>query len=143
MGNANTRLYHIWNGMRGRCLHKSYQNYKHYGAKGVNICDSWDSFSNFEKWALNNGYKDNLTLDRIDNNKGYSPSNCRWITIKAQENNRSNNKRLTYNGVNMTVSEWAEHLNINTQTLYTRLKRGWSVERTLTTPARRKGGECY
>lgn len=140
MNKSETRLYHIWNGMRGRCLHRSYPNYKNYGAKGITICDSWGNFEKFKEWALNNGYSEALTLDRINNKKGYNPNNCRWVSIKTQENNRANNRNLFYNGLNMTVSEWAEYLGINTQTLFTRLKRGWSIERTLTTPIR-KGGD--
>lgn len=140
MTKSETRLYHIWNGMRGRCLHRSYPNYKNYGAKGITICDSWGNFEKFKEWALNNGYSEALTLDRINNKKGYNPNNCRWVSIKTQENNRANNRNLFYNGLNMTVSEWAEYLGINTQTLFTRLKRGWSIERTLTTPIR-KGGD--
>ena len=140
MDKTKTRLYHIWNGMRGRCLHESCAGYKYYGAKGVSICEDWGDFDNFKKWALNNGYKDGLTLDRIDNKKGYSPNNCRWVTIKMQENNRSNNRRLFYKGEYKTVSEWAEYLGFNTQTLFTRLQRGWSIERALTTPIKVKGG---
>ena len=140
MNKSETRLYHIWNGMRGRCLHRSYPNYKNYGAKGITICDSWGNFEKFKEWALNNGYSEALTLDRINNKKGYNPNNCRWVSIKTQENNRANNRNLFYNGLNMTVSEWSEYLGINTQTLFTRLKRGWSIERTLTTPIR-KGGD--
>lgn len=129
--------------MRGRCLHKSYDNFKNYGGKGVKIYKEWLIFENFKKWALENGYNEILTLDRIDNSKDYEPNNCRWVSMKEQENNRTNNRKLFYNGEYKTVSEWANYLGFNNKTLFTRLKRGWSVERTLATPIREKGGEHY
>lgn len=140
MNKSETRLYHIWNGMRGRCLHKSYASFKNYGGKGVKIVKEWLKFENFKKWALENGYSETLTLDRIDSNKDYEPNNCRWVSMKKQQNNKTNNRKLFYNGEYKTVSEWAECLGVNTQTLFTRLKRGWSVERTLATPVKVKGG---
>lgn len=129
---SQTRLYHIWNGMRGRCLRKTSHNYKNYGGRGIKITGEWDSYKAFKEWALENGYREDLTLDRIDNNGDYEANNCRWVTLKDQENNRNNNKKIEYDGKILTVTQWAELLNINAQTIYTRLRRGWSIEKTFT-----------
>ena len=85
----NPRLYRIYYGMMSRCFNKKYDAYKHYGARGITVCDEWAGhFYVFEKWALDNGYDDSLTLDRINNDGNYEPSNCRWTTMKVQSNNR-------------------------------------------------------
>lgn len=85
----NERLYRIYYGMMSRCNNKKYDAYQHYGARGIRVCDEWNGhFYDFEKWALLNGYEDDLTLDRIDNDGNYEPSNCRWTTMKVQSNNR-------------------------------------------------------
>ena len=142
-GDCYERLYHIWNGMIGRCTHKSYPSYKHYGKNGVSVCDQWKEYESFKKWALENGYDDNLLIDRIDNGKGYSPDNCRFVTAKQQQNNKTNNHVLTFKGQRKTVCEWAEILNVNPQALFSRLKRGWTIERTLSEPIHLKGGVCH
>lgn len=133
---SGTRIYHIWNGMIGRCIRESYPSYKNYGAKGINVCEEWKSFENFYEWAMSNGYEEHLTIERIDSGKNYDPSNCCWATMKEQQNNRCNNHVITYNGQSKTVSQWAEELGMKTQTLFTRFKRNWSTERALTTKAR-------
>lgn len=89
-----TRLFRIWCGMKQRCEDVNAINYRHYGGKGIKVCDEWrNNAQAFYEWAMANGYRDDLSIDRIDNSKGYSPDNCRWATMKEQQNNRSNNKK--------------------------------------------------
>lgn len=113
-GMYGTRLYIIWRGIKSRCNNKNAENYKYYGAKGVKICDEWDKdFISFVEWAMANGYKDNLTIDRIDVNGNYEPSNCRWISNDEQQRNRRNNRFVTIDGITKCVSEWARELGVS------------------------------
>lgn len=133
-GMSGTRIYRIWNDMRTRCYSESHKSYPEYGGRGITVCDEWkNSSDSFIEWALENGYNDSLTLDRIDNNKGYSPNNCRWATMKEQANNTRKNVVIKYNGEEKTISQWADELGINRNTLSNRIKRGWSVERAFET----------
>lgn len=134
-GMTNTRLYRIWWAMRERCKNKKRPNYKYYGEKGIMVCPEWDGdFRAFYDWSMANGYKDNLTIDRVNGNGNYEPSNCRWVTPTEQVNNRPTyNHILTLNGEAHTIAEWARLLNINRTTINARLKLGWSVEKALTT----------
>lgn len=101
------------------------------------MCDEWkDNYLSFKEWALNNGYAENLTIDRIDVNGNYEPSNCRWATIKEQANNRRSNTLLKFHGETKTISQWADTIGIPQKTIKGRLSHGWDVERTLTTPIR-------
>lgn len=134
-GKRYTRLYKIWCNMKGRCENPKADNYKYYGARGIKVCDIWEkNFENFYNWSIKNGYEENLTIDRIDVNGNYCPENCAWKTIKEQENNRRNNRVLMFNGIEKNVTEWSEELGINRETIYKRLRSGWSIEKTLTTP---------
>lgn len=118
-----------------RCTNPKNTSYERYGAKGVAVCDEWlDDFMNFYNWAMANGYRDDLTIDRIDNEKGYSPDNCRWATEKEQAYNKKSNRNLTYKGKTMTMAEWAKVIGISSSSLFGRMKRGWSVEKALSTP---------
>lgn len=128
------RLYRIWSGMISRCTNENVDSYKYYGAKGISVCEEWKDYVKFKQWAESNGYNDNLTIDRINNDKEYCPENCRWITIKEQERNRSNNHIVEYNGESHTISEWSEIFNINVDDLIYRIKSGWDIQTALTKP---------
>ena len=126
------RLTNIYSMMKQRCYNTNSQNFKYYGGKGVSVCDEWRNNSQaFYDWAMTHGYKDGLTLDRIDNDGNYEPSNCRWVTMKEQDNHRSNNVILTLNGESHTIPEWSEILGIKQHVIRNRITRGWSVENTL------------
>jgi hypothetical protein len=131
-----TRIYKIYHGIKNRCLKEREPSYKKYGAKGITICDEWkNSFEAFYEWAISNGYADNLSIDRIDGTKGYSPDNCRWASFEVQNNNTSRNHLITYNGKTQTMAQWAEEIGINYNKLSARLNRSkWSIEKALTTP---------
>ncbi|MDL2301830.1 hypothetical protein LJC58_05685, partial [Lachnospiraceae bacterium OttesenSCG-928-D06] len=96
-----SRLYHIWCNMKARCNNPNHTYYANYGGRGITVCDEWNDFLSFRDWALDNGYSDTLTIDRIETDNGYSPENCRWVTMKIQENNRTNNRRITFDGITM------------------------------------------
>lgn len=134
----NPRLYTIWKGMNARCFNERHKSFKDYGAKGIAVCEDWKHFEPFKEWALSHGYADDLTIDRIDVSKGYSPDNCRWVSVREQNNNQARTLWLTYNGETMQLSYWADRLGINYHTLYDRLYlHGWSIEKAFNTPVRR------
>ena len=135
-GKKHTRLYNIWCNMKKRCYNKNFTYYSNYGGRGIEVCDEWkNDFQAFYDWSMNNGYNDLLTIDRIDNDKGYSPENCRWVTRKVQNSNSRNCHYLEYKGETHTISEWAELVDIPMKTIHLRITRlKWSVERALTTP---------
>lgn len=120
-GGFGTRLYRIWCGMKNRCYNPNEPNYKRYGAKGITVCDEWkDNFEAFRKWALNNGYQDDLSIDRKDGKSGYSPDNCRWATSKEQNNNLSTNIFITFKEKNLTAKQWSEEMGIPYKTVLER-----------------------
>lgn len=132
---SKERLRRVLKNMKSRCYNPNFTDYKNYGARGIKICDLWignNGFKNFYKWAMASGYKEGLTLDRIDFNGNYEPSNCRWATMREQQNNRSNNLLLTYNGKTQTASQWGDETGIKKGTICARIRNGWSVERALT-----------
>lgn len=124
-GMYQTRIYSIWENMKARCNCPSEKHYMNYGGRGIKVCQSWNEFENFYKWAIQNGYNDNLTIDRIDNDKGYSPDNCRFVSRIVQQNNRRVNKTITYNNETHTIAEWSRIKNIKASTIRARLKYGW------------------
>ena len=135
-GGCGTRLYRIWKNMKKRCNNPNSPDYiKWYGSHNIKVCDEWNnSFESFRDWAMSNGYNDNLSIDRIDVDGDYSPNNCRWSTNITQANNKHNVNRIEYNGESHTVTEWANIIGVNRQTLYYRLfVYKWSIERALTT----------
>lgn len=128
-GGKHKRLYDIWINMRARCYGKTHPNYPLYDGRGICICDEWNSFEAFEKWALDAGYDKSscrgaYTLDRIDVNGNYEPSNCRWISADEQNRNKRNTRNITYNGKTQCVAEWARELNLKPRTIYSRISRG-------------------
>jgi hypothetical protein len=134
-----TRLYGIYHGMKQRCYLKTDANYCLYGGRGIVICDEWkNDFMCFRNWAIANGYTDKLSVDRINVNGNYEPSNCRWATCKVQSNNKTNNRFLTLNNQTKTFSEWCEIFEMPTSTLSNRLKRGWTFERAITQSVRER-----
>lgn len=138
-GMTNTRLYRIYKKMYRRCYFPKTKYYDNYGGRGITICPEWlgeRGFENFAKWALENGYSDNLSIDRIENDKGYSPDNCRWATRKEQANNTRSTVFLTYKGETKPASEWSEITGIKQDTLTWRKRNGWSDEKCIETPKR-------
>lgn len=138
-GKTNTRLYHIWHGMKARCFNSNDPDFKNYGKRGIGVCNEWkEDFPTFYDWAMSNGYADNLTIDRIDVNGNYEPSNCRWATINKQQNNRRNNKIYNFNGQKHTLNEWAEISGIKYTTLRARLAQNkMTIEKALTMPVKK------
>ena len=122
---TTNRIFNIWRDMIRRCELPKRTNYKYYGGKGIKVCNEWHDFKTFVDWAFSNGYKDNLTIERINNNGNYEPKNCTWKSIKEQCKNRSSNKNVTANGETHTIMEWAKILNMNPCTLYNRKRSGW------------------
>lgn len=136
-GMSNTALYYIWNGIKERCYNKNYSRYHNHGGRGIKVCDAWlHDFMNFYNWATNNNYQEGLTIDRIDNNGNYEPSNCRWVDKKIQNRNKRNNINFTINGETKCLAEWCEILNLNYSTVRKRLKLGWPVEKAFELEAR-------
>lgn len=143
-GKTHTRLYNVWCGMKQRCYNIKSKKYSIYGARGIKVCEEWkNDFMSFYNWAMANGYDGTAeygkcTIDRINVNGNYEPNNCRWITYKEQANNRRNNTILNYNGETHNITEWSNILNLNRKTIKHRLKKGWAVEKTLSTPLIKK-----
>lgn len=133
-GMSKTKLFYVWQGMQRRCYNPNVKEFKNYGTRGITVCQEWlDDFMAFYNWAMANGYKKGLSIDRIDVNGNYEPSNCRWTDMKTQQRNRSNNHLLTFKDKTHCISEWSEITGISQTAIKNRLYRGWSVEKALTT----------
>ena len=118
-----SRLYSIWYNMKRRCNNINDKDYKNYGGRNIKICNEWlIDYSNFYNWAMQNGYQGDLTIDRINNDGNYEPSNCRWVTMKKQLNNQRRNKKYTYKNKTQTLSQWCEEYGFKYTTLRERLK---------------------
>lgn len=143
-GGRNERLYAVWQGMKSRCYNPKSRFYQRYGGRGIIMCPEWkDDYNEFRIWALNNGYDQNssrgmCTIERLDNNSGYSPDNCVWATSKTQCNNRSSNHIIEAYGESHTLTEWAEKIGVRKDTLRRRIcVYGWTPERAVTEPTHR------
>jgi hypothetical protein len=143
----HTHLYDVWKSIRQRCNNPKNRGYHNYGGRGITICEEWDkSFETFYKWSYANGYstenqkdeKLKLTIDRIDNNGNYEPSNCRWVDRKTQASNTRIAKFFTINGETKCFSEWCRIFGIHRATFDRRIKNGWSIEKAITTPIKKK-----
>jgi hypothetical protein len=140
-GDAKERLYGIYLGMKGRCYNPNYDSYKYYGGRGIKVCDEWlENYLNFKSWALDNGYTEKLTIDRIDVNSDYKPSNCRWATLEEQANNKTDNAYIEYNGKSQTLRQWCNELDLDYKLIVERFHQPcWkdkSIEEKFFTPKR-------
>ena len=133
-GTHERRLYDIWSNMKQRCENPEYAYRHNYGGRGITVCAEWHDNEKFFSWALANGYDHKLTIERIDNNKGYSPDNCRWATYTEQNRNKRNVVILELDGERKTMPEWAEHVGINCNVLRSRLRSGWELIDALAIP---------
>ena len=132
-GMSRTKFYKMYDSIKKRCLNKNNKDYKNYGGRGIKICEEWlnkeNGFINFYNWSMENGYKEGLSIDRINNNGNYEPKNCRWITNKEQQRNTRNNVFLTYKGETHCLAEWAEILNLTHSCIKGRHSRNLPIEK--------------
>lgn len=135
-GRSNTRIYKIWSNMKSRCYKDDNNRYARYGGRGIQVCDEWrNDFEKFYEWSIANGYADNLSIDRIDNDGNYCPENCRWADYKTQSNNRKSNRLFTLMGETHTLMEWCERYEVPYDRVKQRLfKLGWDIEHALMQP---------
>ena len=127
-----TKIYSKWLWMKARCYKEHTHGYKNYGGRGIKVCDEWlHNFKNFYDWAINNGYSDDLTIERIDTNGDYEPSNCKWITNLEQQNNKRNNRFIEYKGEKHTIAEWSRITGINKNIILDRLNNNWDTAEIL------------
>lgn len=141
-GDSRERLHNIWYLIIDRCRNPESPCYDRYGGRGIDICDEWadgiDGYFRFKEWALANGYSKDLSVDRINNNSGYSPENCRWATREEQGNNKCNNRMIEHDGKTMTISQWARELGVPMKNLHNRIVNlGWDIDRAFTQPYRK------
>jgi hypothetical protein len=142
-GMSNTRFYHIWAQIRQRCVNKNCVSYSKYGKRGIKVCDNWLVFINFRD-DMYPSYLEHCeiygekqtTIDRIEGDGNYCKENCRWATYKEQANNESKNVIITYGDESLNITQWAEKLNIDKNCLYQRIRKGWSVKRTIEEPVK-------
>ena len=132
----HSKEYGIWVSMRNRCSNPNVKAYANYGGRGIKVCDRWQSFENF--YADMGARPDGMTLERIDNDGDYEPSNVRWATRAEQANNKRNNRLLSFDGVTKTLAQWADGLGVSHATLVMRLKQGWPIDKAVTLPQQNK-----
>lgn len=137
-GTSSDSIYHVYYAMLSRCTNPQNKRYSGYGGKGITVCEEWsNSYTSFYEWSMANGWKQGLTIDRIDNNKDYCPTNCRWTTMKVQSNNRSNSKYHTLDGESKTLSQWCDIYGKRYDNVKSRLALGWSLKDALEKPVKR------
>lgn len=129
---TGSKLHEVWKEMLRRCKDKNIKSIS-YKKSHIQVCQQWRNAKIFIDWALSNGYKEGLQIDRIENSKGYSKENCRWVTPRQNSNNKSNTVYIEYKNIRKPLQYWGDELKINAHTLSTRLKRGWTIERAFTT----------
>ena len=132
---CKTRIYRIWGGMMDRTTNPNSRSYKNYMGRGIDICDEWKEFNNFKDWAFSHGYADNLSIDRIDVNGNYEPTNCRWVDNRTQSRNKRGTLYATRKGETKPLIDWCEIEGINYNRVHQRITAGWTVEEALSTPA--------
>lgn len=137
-GQKGTRLYDIWHGMKQRCTNENDKAYKNYGGRGVQVCAEWMAFEPFFSWALASGYEESLTLERVDVNGDYEPSNCTWVTKAEQQANKRTNVRLSCRGETHCVAEWSRISGVSDDRISHRLSKGWDIEDAIFKPVRKK-----
>lgn len=129
-GYRHTRLYRIWTQIKTRCNNSNYEHFNRYGGRGIKICNEWsEDFSKFKDWAIQNGYDENLEIDRIDNDGNYEPDNCRWQSRVVQVRNRSNTVYLEHDRLKKPLKEWCEMYGVNYKLAHQRYRKGWDFER--------------
>lgn len=139
-GLTNHLLYGVYTTMKQRCYNEKYKDFKNYGARGIGVCEVWkDNFLNFYNWAINNGWQKGLTLDRENNELGYSPDNCRYVTYAVNQRNKRRNINLTKDGATKCLQDWAEALGLSWMTLYCRIKRGIPINEALSSKKSKRG----
>ena len=135
-GMSGSRIYRIWAQVKDRCINKNNKHYYCYGGRGITYSADWELFENFRDWAVSNGYEDNLTIDRVDPNGNYEPSNCRWVSMKTQGRNRRNNVKYTIDGETLCLSELCEKYGVSRSLVESRLGHGWDIIRAIKEPPR-------
>lgn len=135
-GFRSEKLYSVYCTMKQRCYNPNNQRFSCYGGRGISICDEWQAdYLAFRKWALDNGYEDGKSIDRINNDGNYEPSNCRWVNTITQANNKRNNPKIEYGGESHTIAEWARIKGLSYHTLYERINvHKWALDRAMETP---------
>ena len=137
-GMTGTKIYRVWANMISRCCNQKLKSWDNYGGRGITVCDEWRNFQNFMDWSFKNGYSETLTLDRIDNDKGYSAENCRWVDEFVQANNKRNNHIVEYNGERLSIKQWSDKTGIPYKTLHRRIVAlHWDIERAINTNVKR------
>lgn len=143
-GECKSKLNKVWRNMKDRCYNPNNKRFSHYGGRNITVCELWkNSYAEFRNWAINNGYKDGLSIDRINNDGNYEPTNCRWVNSLTQNNNFSRNFNVEYKGIIMSISQWAKATGIHRNTLDYRIKHGWDIGKALNYPDIIQHGDAF